>query len=129
MIKYSDSSIKKREFLTVKEVERLDSSISILRDRIILNVLYETGCTVNELININITGEFGYGVITLYSALTYLNKTNLNQPNPNLENSKKVSEKLKKHIIDFIKNFDLDLFEKIPDKQIEEFIERKKRYK
>jgi len=80
---------------------------------------------INKIIHINIKGEFGYGVITLYSALTYLNKTNLNQPNPNLENSKKVSEKLKKHIIDFIRNFDLDLFEKIPDQEIQEFIERK----
>ena len=82
---------------------------------------------INKIIDIEIKGEFGYGVTVLCSALTYINQTNQNQTNQNQinKNSNKVNEKLKQHIIDFIKDFDLDLFEKIPDQQIEDFIEKK----
>lgn len=77
---------------------------------------------INKIIEIDMKGEFGYAVTTLCVALTHLNQTNQKIIN---ENKTKVSEKLKQRIIDIIENFDLDLFEKIPDQQIEDFIERK----
>ncbi|MEM4267558.1 MAG: site-specific integrase [Candidatus Woesearchaeota archaeon] len=41
-------------YLTYDEWERLIASVDSLRDILILRLLYETGCTVNELVHIKI---------------------------------------------------------------------------
>ena len=49
--------MKKRliTYLSKEEFNKLNNQINNHRDRLILNTLYETGCTVNELINIKIS--------------------------------------------------------------------------
>jgi integrase len=46
---------KELHYLSFDEWERLISSLSDFRDMLILRLLYETGCTVNELVNIRIS--------------------------------------------------------------------------
>ena len=47
-----DSNNKKLRYLSHREFDRLNSISKNNRDDLILSMLYETGCTVNELVNI-----------------------------------------------------------------------------
>ncbi|RMF05540.1 hypothetical protein D6764_04530 [Candidatus Woesearchaeota archaeon] len=46
---------QKIRFLTLKEWERIKEQPKNLRDQIIIELLYATGCTVNELVNIKVS--------------------------------------------------------------------------
>lgn len=46
--------MRKVVFLSDEQYNRLDNSISNIRDKLFLHVIYETGCTVNELVQIKI---------------------------------------------------------------------------
>ncbi|MFH1915812.1 MAG: tyrosine-type recombinase/integrase [Nanoarchaeota archaeon] len=51
---YSDSYISLRKNLRSKEVRAILETISDKRDHLLVNVLYELGCTVSELVNIKV---------------------------------------------------------------------------
>lgn len=41
-------------YLSIKEIHKLLNSVSSKRDRLLIKILFETGCTVNELIQIKV---------------------------------------------------------------------------
>ncbi|HII71956.1 TPA: site-specific integrase [Candidatus Woesearchaeota archaeon] len=43
---------KRIQYISSEEIVKLESSIKQKRDRLLLKILYETGCTVNEAVNI-----------------------------------------------------------------------------
>jgi len=70
--------MKKRvvQYLKRSELSRLNSHIKEPRDKLILDILYETGCTVNELINIRVKDiDFYKFKIKFSSSSTKSNKS------------------------------------------------------
>ncbi|MBW3004048.1 site-specific integrase [Candidatus Woesearchaeota archaeon] len=62
-------------YLSIKELHRFVNSISSTRDKLIVKTLFETGCTVNELIHIKIDDiDFTKNVIYFPAESTKSNK-------------------------------------------------------
>ena len=79
------------QYLSKKEFNRLKNQIDNSRDQLLLNLLYETGCTVNELINIKVKDiHFGKKIIKFPSESTKSNKSKISFI------SKTLTEKIKK---------------------------------
>jgi integrase len=59
---------KELHYLSFDEWERLQSSVSDTRDQIILRLIYETGCTVNELVNVKINDiDFSKCIVKIHA--------------------------------------------------------------
>ncbi len=84
------------ESLSKRDFSRLKDQIDNDRDKLILNVLYETGCTVNELVKIKIKEiDFEKKIIKFPSASTKSNKPRVSYISKNLVNE--ITEYIKNH--------------------------------
>ncbi|MGM5482032.1 MAG: tyrosine-type recombinase/integrase [Nanobdellota archaeon] len=85
------------KFLSFEEWEKLKSFRKLRRDDLILTILYSTGCTVNELVNIRLRDiSFSKGTLTIRKS---------NSRNKNLRHVY-LSSKVLKKIEDFVNEND-----------------------
>ena len=88
--------IKGVNYLTIEQFNQLDSSISNKRDKLILHIIYETGCTVNELVQIKIKDIDFKNSIKFPSKNTKMNKERVSYVSAELLKEIKIFSKGKK---------------------------------
>ncbi|MEA3430535.1 MAG: tyrosine-type recombinase/integrase [Nanoarchaeota archaeon] len=67
-------------YLSIKEIHKLINSISSQRDKLLVRILFETGCTVNELIHIKVKDlDFKQNSIHFPASSTKSNKSKVSK--------------------------------------------------
>ena len=106
-------------YLSLQEIRKLISSISDMRDKLMIRILYETGCTLVELVNIKVSDILG-------------NKIKILEPETKEIRFSRISGKLAKDLSFYIKgnNLSKDAYilstrqsEKISEKRVRQLIQ------
>jgi site-specific recombinase XerD len=88
-----DGNFRQR-YLSLNQVQNLINHIKDMRDKLLVKILYETGCSLGELVNIKVSDIEG-------------NHINILDPNTKKSRSSRISQKLGKELALFIKGNNL----------------------